>query len=128
MMNFKENVHRRHARKRIEASDTEKDDEWRKLLQGSSIPETQLKVASFRKAGCMLHFVVAQTSISLAAAETLGQLVFPEYFPVDGLGILEPPIPSIWSMPRWVCFLVVILVVSFCLTANTLFFTVEALF
>lgn len=78
----------------------------------SDFPDTQLKVESFREAGCMLNFIVVQTTVSLGASETLGQLVFPEHFPVEGLGqYVEKAVP--WKdMPWWYWFLVLLLVIT----------------
>merc|ERR1712224_785619 len=48
------------------------------------IPSADVAVRSYRDAGCMISFLVVQTSISISAAEALGQVAFPEHFPVDG--------------------------------------------
>mmetsp|Transcript_26893 Transcript_26893/g.59510 ORF Transcript_26893/g.59510 Transcript_26893/m.59510 type:complete len:256 (+) Transcript_26893:47-814(+) len=74
------------------------DTEWKSYLT-QKIPDTGLGVHSFREAGCVLMFVVANVTVSDAAAETLGQLCFPEYFPIDGREqkVVYPDLP--W--PRW---------------------------
>jgi len=87
-------------------------------LVEEEFPDTKLKVEAFREAGCMLHFVVVQTTVNIHASETLGQMVFPEHFPVDGLVYVEPYVS--WNqMPRWYWILVFLLGV-------TIFFTLAA--
>jgi len=108
MLNIKEKqgVKRRHA---VTSEEGESEVELTTKFADSEFPDTQLKVESFREAGCMLHFIVVQTTISIDAAETLGQLVFPEHFPVEGLGqYVEKSVP--WrDMPCWFWFLVFLL-------------------
>lgn len=74
------------------------DSEWRDYLR-KPVPATNLSVRSIREAGCMLMFLVAQTSLSVSASEVLGQICFPEHFPVDGKPqeIAESKKP----LPRW---------------------------
>lgn len=73
--------------------------EWRSYLHKPVLP-TQLSVRSMREAGCMIRFIVCQTSISVSASEELGQLAFPEHFPIDGK---EQEIPvSTKPLPKWV--------------------------
>jgi hypothetical protein len=74
------------------------DSEWRKYLK-SPLPATNLCIRSMREAGCMLRFLVCQTSISTSAAEVLGQIAFQEHFPVDGV-IQESK--STKPLPKWV--------------------------
>jgi len=74
------------------------DPEWRDYLK-RPVPETNLSIRSMRAAGCMIQFVVCQTSISVSAAEVLGQIAFQEHFPVDGV-IMESK--STKPMPKWV--------------------------
>lgn len=75
------------------------DKEWRDFLQ-KPVPETNLQVRSLREAGCMLTFLVVQTSLSVSAAEVLGQISFQEHFPIDGKP--QEPSKSTKPMPRWV--------------------------
>mmetsp|Transcript_43686 Transcript_43686/g.103106 ORF Transcript_43686/g.103106 Transcript_43686/m.103106 type:complete len:302 (+) Transcript_43686:57-962(+) len=90
----------------------EDDQEWKSYLQ-KKVPATDLSVRSMREAGCMLRFVVCQTSLSIGAGEELGQIAFPEHFPIDGKPqqIKESTKP----LPRWVyvmgiCTVVVVVV------------------
>lgn len=75
------------------------DDDWKSFLSQPA-PATELSVRSIREAGCMIRFLVCQTSLSVAAAEALGQAAFPEFFPVDG--IAQAPPTSGKPLPRWV--------------------------
>merc|ERR1712224_435623 len=63
------------------------------------IPSADVAVRSYRDAGCMISFLVVQTSISISAAEGLGQVAFPEHFPVDGK--LQDVPESTMPRPRW---------------------------
>lgn len=74
------------------------DSEWKEYLK-RPVPATNLSVRSIREAGCMLSFLVCQTSISVSAAEVLGQIAFQEHFPIDGKLQEEPK--SDKPMPRW---------------------------
>jgi hypothetical protein len=75
------------------------DRKWQAFLHRPVEP-LELVVQSTREAGCMIRFIVCQTSISVSAAEQLGQLAFPEHFPIDGkeqeLSVSTKP------LPRWV--------------------------
>lgn len=64
-------------------ADSDEEQEWQNYLK-SKVPETRLAVRAFRESGCMLRFVCVQTSLSVGASDVLGQVCFPEYFPVDG--------------------------------------------
>eukprot|EP00747_Dinoflagellata_sp_TGD_P162712 gnl/TRDRNA2_/TRDRNA2_180620_c0_seq1.p1 gnl/TRDRNA2_/TRDRNA2_180620_c0~~gnl/TRDRNA2_/TRDRNA2_180620_c0_seq1.p1 ORF type:complete len:293 (+),score=42.71 gnl/TRDRNA2_/TRDRNA2_180620_c0_seq1:120-998(+) len=75
------------------------DDDWKSFLR-TPVPETELKVRSIREAGCMLRFLVCQTSISVSASEVLGQVSFQEHFPIDG--VPQEADKSDKPMPRWV--------------------------
>jgi hypothetical protein len=80
------------------------DEEWRKYLQ--SMPATtELSVKSIREAGCTLRFLVCQTSLSVSAAEELGQIAFPEHFPING--VAQVVAPGTQPLPRWFYFLAV---------------------
>lgn len=81
------------------------DSEWREYLR-KPIPATNLSVRSIREAGCMLMFLVAQTSLSISASEVLGQICFQEHFPIDGKA--QEIAKSTKPLPRWVWILVVI--------------------
>jgi len=76
------------------------DDEgdWKDYLK-KPVPATNLSIRSLREAGCMLTFLVVQTSLSVSACEVLGQITFQEHFPIDGkeqeLAKCDKP------MPRW---------------------------
>jgi len=76
----------------------EADDDWRRYLQ-STAPATDLSVKSIREAGCTLRFLVCQTSLSISAAEELGQMALPEHFPIDGIAQVIPV--SDKPPPRW---------------------------
>lgn len=60
------------------------DGSWKEYL-ATPPPATELSVRSLREAGCMIRFLVCQTSLSVSAAEALGQNAFPEQFPIDGV-------------------------------------------
>uniref|UniRef100_A0A7S1F7N8 Uncharacterized protein n=1 Tax=Noctiluca scintillans TaxID=2966 RepID=A0A7S1F7N8_NOCSC len=77
---------------------SEADDDWRRYLQ-STAPATDLSVKSIREAGCTLRFLVCQTSLSISAAEELGQMALPEHFPIDGIAQVIPV--SDKPPPRW---------------------------
>eukprot|EP00746_Dinoflagellata_sp_MGD_P002045 gnl/MRDRNA2_/MRDRNA2_103947_c0_seq1.p1 gnl/MRDRNA2_/MRDRNA2_103947_c0~~gnl/MRDRNA2_/MRDRNA2_103947_c0_seq1.p1 ORF type:complete len:295 (+),score=59.95 gnl/MRDRNA2_/MRDRNA2_103947_c0_seq1:92-976(+) len=79
------------------------EDEW-KLYLKQPIPSADVAVRSYRDAGCMISFLVVQTSISISAAEGLGQVAFPEHFPIDGK-IQDVP-ESTMQRPRWMASLV----------------------
>jgi hypothetical protein len=74
------------------------DPEWRNYLK-TPVPDTNLSIRSMREAGCMIMFLVCQTSISTSAAEVLGQIAFQEHFPVDG--VIEES-KSTKPLPKWV--------------------------
>mmetsp|Transcript_3284 Transcript_3284/g.5319 ORF Transcript_3284/g.5319 Transcript_3284/m.5319 type:complete len:287 (-) Transcript_3284:65-925(-) len=90
------------------------DSEWRDYLR-KPIPATNLSVRSIREAGCMLMFLVAQTSLSVSASEVLGQICFQEHFPIDGKPQEAPK--STKPLPKWVWVMLVI----------TVFFTIITL-
>eukprot|EP00434_Breviolum_minutum_P037660 symbB.v1.2.033402.t1/scaffold4144.1/size43914/4 len=75
------------------------DQEWHSYLK-RPVPATELSIRSIREAGCMLRFLVCQTSISIGAGEVLGQIAFQEHFPIDG--VAQEPSKSTKPMPRWV--------------------------
>lgn len=62
----------------------EEDSTWKEYL-ATPPPATELSVRSLREAGCMIRFLVCQTSLSVSASEALGQNAFPEHFPIDGV-------------------------------------------
>jgi len=77
----------------------EDDDEWKAYLKRPHVP-TNLSIRAMRDAGCMIRFLVCQTSISVQSSEELGQLAFPEHFPIDGK---EQELPVCTKpLPRWV--------------------------
>jgi hypothetical protein len=77
----------------------EDDSEWRAYLKKPVAP-TELSYRATREAGCMIRFLVCQTSLSVSATEELGQLSFPEHFPIDGK---EQEVPlSTKPLPTWV--------------------------
>lgn len=76
----------------------EEDSDWKEYLK-KPVPATNLIVRSLREAGCMLSFLVCQTSISVNGAEVLGQISFQEHFPIDG--VLQDQPKSDKPMPRW---------------------------
>lgn len=77
----------------------EDDGEWRSYLK-KPVQPTELSLRSTREAGCMLRFLVCQTSLSVSASEELGQVAFQEHFPIDGV---EQEIkPSTKPLPTWV--------------------------
>lgn len=79
------------------------DADWKAYLR-KPIPATELTVKSMREAGCMLRFLVCQTSISVSASEVLGQIAFQEHFPIDG--ITQEPSKSTMPLPQWIWILV----------------------
>lgn len=92
------------------------DDDWRSYLKNMKpVPKTDLHVRSIREAGCMLRFLVCQTSISAQAAEVLGQIAFQEHFPIDGVD--QEPSKSTMPLPRWIymtlAFLFLVMVLTF---------------
>lgn len=82
----------------------EADEEWRTYLQ-STPATTELSVKSIREAGCTIRFLVCQTSLSVSAAEELGQIAFPEHFPING--VAQVVAPGTQPLPRWFYFLAV---------------------
>lgn len=77
----------------------EDESEWRSYLK-KPVQPTELSLRSMREAGCMLRFLVCQTSLSVSASEELGQVAFQELFPIDGV---EQEIkPSTKPLPTWV--------------------------
>jgi len=58
--------------------------DWKEYLK-RPVPATELSIRSMREAGCMLRFLVCQTSLSISASELLGQIAFQEHFPIDGM-------------------------------------------
>lgn len=85
-----------------EDGESAEDDEWRSYLKKPAAA-TNLSIRSLREAGCMLRFLVCQTSLSLSASEVLGQIAFQEHFPIDG--IAQEPSKSTKPLPRWVYYL-----------------------
>lgn len=77
----------------------EGDQDWKEYLK-RPVPATELSIRSMREAGCMLRFLVCQTSLSISASELLGQIAFQEHFPIDGVQ-QEMPL-STKSLPRWI--------------------------
>lgn len=75
------------------------ESDWRQYLH-KPIPATDFSIRSFREAGCMLTFLVCQTSLSIGAAEVLGQISFQEHFPIDGMA--QPESTSTKPLPKWV--------------------------
>eukprot|EP00418_Pyrodinium_bahamense_P085324 CAMPEP_0179072278 /NCGR_PEP_ID=MMETSP0796-20121207/31971_1 /TAXON_ID=73915 /ORGANISM="Pyrodinium bahamense, Strain pbaha01" /LENGTH=291 /DNA_ID=CAMNT_0020769431 /DNA_START=3 /DNA_END=874 /DNA_ORIENTATION=- len=75
------------------------DEDWKAYLR-KPVPATELSIRSMREAGCMLRFLVCQTSVSIAASENLGQIAFQEHFPIDG--VAQEASRSTKPMPRWV--------------------------
>jgi len=75
------------------------DQDWKEYLK-RPVPATELSMRSMREAGCMLRFLVCQTSLSISASELLGQIAFQEHFPIDGVQ-QEMPL-STKPLPRWV--------------------------
>jgi hypothetical protein len=75
------------------------DSEWQAFLHKPVLP-TELSIHARREAGCMLRFIVCQTSVSVSASEELGQIAFPEHFPIDG----KPQEIALSSkpLPKWV--------------------------
>eukprot|EP00438_Fugacium_kawagutii_P032402 Skav234905 [mRNA] locus=scaffold840:771493:775069:+ [translate_table: standard] len=86
-------------RRKGQEGEGEGDQEWQSYLK-RPVPATELSIRSIREAGCMLRFLVCQTSISTGAAEVLGQIAFQEHFPIDG--VAQEPSKSMKPMPRWV--------------------------
>lgn len=78
------------------------DAAWNSYLK-TPVPITDLSIRSLREAGCMLRFLVCQTSISTGAGEMLGQIAFQEHFPIDG--IAQEASKSQKPMPTWVYYL-----------------------
>jgi hypothetical protein len=74
------------------------EDDWKSYLK-QPIPSADVAVRSYRDAGCCISFLVVQTSISISAAENLGQVAFPEHFLVDGK-VQDIP-ESTMPRPRW---------------------------
>lgn len=79
------------------------DDEWKSYLH-QAVPSTEFSFQAFREAGCMLRFLVCQTSLSVSASEVLGQISFQEHFPVDGKIV---PSKSDKPLPKWVYWMMV---------------------
>lgn len=72
---------------------------WQSFLK-TPMPATELSVRALRDAGCMIRFIVSQTSISISGAEIMGQACFHEYFPIDGIAQMAPE--STMPLPKWV--------------------------
>jgi hypothetical protein len=87
------------------------DDDWQGYL-AQKVDPTNLHIQQCREAGCMLIFTAIRASLSISACETLGELSFPEYFcsavEADEMLKDEKNLP----MPRWVYFMLLILLVS----------------
>jgi len=81
------------------AESSKQDSEWKSFLK-KPVEPTQLSVRSMREAGCMLRFLVCQTSLSVSASEELGQIAFQEHFPIDG--VEQDPSKSTKPLPTWV--------------------------
>eukprot|EP00927_Polykrikos_kofoidii_P076758 TRINITY_DN73797_c0_g1_i1.p1 TRINITY_DN73797_c0_g1~~TRINITY_DN73797_c0_g1_i1.p1 ORF type:complete len:324 (-),score=70.30 TRINITY_DN73797_c0_g1_i1:274-1155(-) len=89
------------------------DTDWGEYIK-TPAPATELSVRSMREAGCMLRFIVCQTSISTSAAELLGQTCFQEHFPING--VPQEMSKDVKPMPRWVyllmCFAAMLVVMA----------------
>jgi len=81
------------------SSCVEDDSDWRAYLN-KPVPPTELNYRATREAGCMIRFLVCQTSLSVSAAEELGQAAFQEHFPIDGKE--QDIVPSTMPLPKWV--------------------------
>lgn len=75
------------------------DREWQSYLKRPAQP-TELSIRATREAGCMLRFLVIQSSLSTSASEELGQIAFQEHFPIDG--VEQNILPSTKPLPTWV--------------------------
>jgi len=79
------------------SSSGDDDKEWRSYLHTPATP-SNLFLRSTREAGCMIRFLVCQTSLSRSASEELGQIAFQEHFPIDGkaqeLPVATKPLPT----------------------------------
>merc|ERR1711904_709119 len=72
-----------------------------------AVPSTGVSSISYRHAGCMMRWIVVQSSVSVFAAEALWKLTFPE-------GSKPEPWPSLhedWRPTALLTILVVMLVV-----------------
>mmetsp|Transcript_30904 Transcript_30904/g.78251 ORF Transcript_30904/g.78251 Transcript_30904/m.78251 type:complete len:273 (+) Transcript_30904:2-820(+) len=82
----------------MDGGDGVDDEDWNTYLK-KPVPATDFSIRSYREAGCMLMFLVCQTSVSVSASEVLGQIAFQEHFPIDG--VAQPPSTSTMPLPRW---------------------------
>lgn len=87
------------SREDTAGADPVTDEDWQKYLH-KPVPATDFSIRSFREAGCMLTFLVCQTTLSVSASEVLGQIAFQEHFPIDGRP--QEPSKSTKPLPRWV--------------------------
>merc|ERR1719359_682162 len=104
------------ARQRGKSATTEEcealtDDDWQGYL-AQKVDPTNLEIQQCREAGCMIIFTAIRASLSISACETLGELSFPEYFcsavEADEMLKEEKNLP----LPKWVYFMLLVLVVS----------------
>jgi len=86
----------------------EEDSAWQTYLK-KPVQPTELSLRATREAGCMLRFLVCQTSLSVSAAEELGQIAFQEHFPIDGKA--QAPEVSTKPLPRWAYWMVICTVI-----------------
>merc|ERR1712224_241880 len=93
--------------------DDEASSEWLNFLKRPA-PATNTKIESLREAGCMIRFLVCQTSISVSAAEVLGQISFQEHFPIDG--VAQEKSKSTKPLPKWVYYMMFFVFVCFLCT------------
>jgi len=108
---FREKLRARQRRKAVGAAESEEaegggagngskdDSDWKTFLK-KPVEPTQLSIRSMREAGCMLRFLVCQTSLSVSASEELGQVTFQEHFPIDG--VEQEASKSTKPLPTWV--------------------------
>jgi hypothetical protein len=89
------------------------DSDWKTYLK-KPVEPTQISVRSMREAGCMIRFLVCQTSLSVSASEELGQIAFQEYFPIDGVEQEESK--STKPLPTWVYWMGLVTVICCIMT------------
>lgn len=89
------------------------DSDWKAFLK-KPVEPTRLEVRSVREAGCMLRFLVCQTSLSVSASEELGQVSFQEHFPVDG--VEQEPSRSTKPLPTWTYWMGLVTAICFLIT------------
>lgn len=89
------------------------DSDWKAFLK-KPVEPTRLEVRSIRESGCMLRFLTCQTSLSVSAAEELGQVSFQEHFPIDG--VEQEPSKSTMPLPAWAYWMGLVTAICFLLT------------